>query len=114
MIISILRAHHDDMAHCGAEKTLSGVKQNYWFPSMRKKTYNYIENCLTCLMANNASNRYERETVLYPLPSSPLQILHADHLRPLQDTPENFKHILVIVDAFTRFTWLFATKFDKH
>lgn len=39
MIISILRAHHDDMAHCGAEKTLSGIKQNYWFPSMRKKTY---------------------------------------------------------------------------
>jgi len=39
-----------------------------------------------------------------------MQILHADHFGPLQDTPENFKHILVIVDAFTRFTWLFATK----
>lgn len=26
MILSILRAHHDDMAHCGAEKTLSGIK----------------------------------------------------------------------------------------
>jgi len=39
-----------------------------------------------------------------------LQILHADHFGPLQDTSENHKHVLVIVDAFTRFTWLFATK----
>jgi len=29
MIMSILRAHHDDMAHCVAEKTLLGIKQNY-------------------------------------------------------------------------------------
>lgn len=29
MVVSILRAHHDNMAHCGAEKTLSGIKQNY-------------------------------------------------------------------------------------
>jgi len=88
-IMSILRAHHDDMAHCGAEKTLFGIGQNYWFPSMRKKVCDYIENCLTCLMSNDSSNRFERETALYPLSSSPLQILHADHFGPLQDTSEN-------------------------
>lgn len=32
-----------------------------------------------------------------------------DHFGPLLDA-ENFKYILVIIDAFTRFTWLFVTK----
>lgn len=51
-----------------------------------------------------------REKLLYPMPSTTLQILHADHFGPLQDTAEKHKHILVIVDAYTRFAWLTATK----
>jgi len=61
MVHSVLKAHHDDMAHCGAEKTLKGIKQNYWFPLMRKKIYEYIENCFTCLMANRSVNQSEVE-----------------------------------------------------
>jgi len=34
MIISILRAYHDTMAHYGVEKTYHSIKQNYWFPTM--------------------------------------------------------------------------------
>lgn len=69
-----------------------------------------LENCLTCLMANSATNSAERETALYPLPVVPLQLLHADHFGPLPETSDNYKHILVIVDVYTRFTWLFPTK----
>lgn len=29
MLFALLRAHHDEMAHCGAEKTFEGIKQNY-------------------------------------------------------------------------------------
>lgn len=29
MVISILRAHHDEMTHCGTEKTVAGINQNY-------------------------------------------------------------------------------------
>jgi len=73
MITSLLRAHHDEMAHCGAEKTYKGISMNYWFPHMRKKIHDdYIENCLTCLMANDSTRRLEGETCLYPLSDHPL------------------------------------------
>jgi len=29
MITSILRAHHDKMAHCGAEKNYNGISKSY-------------------------------------------------------------------------------------
>lgn len=61
-------------------------------------------------MANNALNRFERESQLYPLPKVPLDALYVDHFGPLQETPEKYKYILVAIDAFTRFTWLFPTK----
>lgn len=77
---------------------------------MRKKIVDYIENCLTCLLANSAANRNEGEMQSVPNPGLPFEIIHVDHFGPLQDTEDGYKHILVIVDAFTRFTWLLPTK----
>lgn len=110
MVPSILRANHDDLAHVGSEKTYQSISANYWFPSMRGKIRNYIDNCLTCLMANEAPNRQEGETSLYPLPEQPLEVLHVDHFGPLQETSDGYRHVFVAVDAFTRFTWLIPTK----
>lgn len=77
---------------------------------MRKHVHHYIENCLTCLTANSSPNRFEHETQLVPLPKAPLEIIHADHFGPLQETINGYKHVLVVVDAFSRFTWLFPVK----
>lgn len=110
MISNIIRAHHDDMAHCGLQKTVEGIQKNFWFPSMRKKIVDHIENCLTCLMSDKRGHAKEGETCLYPLSKNPVEILHIDHFGPLQETSDNFKHILVVIDSFTRFTWLEPTK----
>jgi len=110
MVPAVLRAHHDGLAHVGVEKTLRGISQNYWFPAMRKKIFEYISNCFTCVMSNEATNKKERETSLYPPPKGPMEILHVDHFGPLSETSNRYRHILVVVDAFTRFTWLAATK----
>lgn len=40
----------------------------------------------------------------------PLDTFHVDHLGPMSSTNKNYRHILVIVDAFTKFTWLYPTK----
>jgi len=59
---------------------------------------------------SNEGNRNERETSLYPLPKSPMEVLHVDHFGALQEMSDRRKHVLVIVDAFTRFTWLRAVR----
>lgn len=110
MVTSVLRAHHDDMAHCGWEKTYQGIAQNYWFPSMRKKIHVYIENCFACLMANESNNRFEGETSLYPVPCRAVEVLHLDHFGPLPETADHYKHVFIVVDAFTRFTWLYPVR----
>jgi len=45
MIPALLRAHHDNMGHAGRVKTFEGISSSYWFPSMRKKIHEYINNC---------------------------------------------------------------------
>lgn len=49
MIATLLRAHHDEMGHCGFEKTIKGVSANYWFPSFRTEKNVRVFRKLHCL-----------------------------------------------------------------
>lgn len=110
MINNVIRAYHDTMAHCGYDKTLQGIYTNYWFPTMRKRVRDYISNCITCLMANSSTHSKEGEIQLQEEVATPFDTLYLDHFGPLPETENGYKYILVIVDSFTRFTWLSATK----
>jgi len=69
-----------------------------------------VDNCFKCIMSNDSPNRFEKELHLYPSPTVPMHTIHIDHFGPLQETEQRFRHIFVVVDAFTRFTWLRAVK----
>jgi len=40
----------------------------------------------------------------------PFHTYHIDHLGPLSSTNKNYNHILAIIDSFSKFVWLYATK----
>jgi len=88
IVSSVLRAHHDDAGHCGKEKTYQSVAQAYWFPSMQKRIYDYVDNC--CIMSNDSSNRFEKELALYSSPTVPMDTIHVDHFGPLQETTNRY------------------------
>ena len=52
VIPSTLRADVVGLAHEGhqnADKTLSLLRQNCWFPKMRKSVLDYVESCLAAI-----------------------------------------------------------------
>jgi len=110
MVANVIRTYHDEMAHCGFEKTLRGITATYWFPSMRKRIIEHIDNCLVCIVANSSSHAKEGEMQIAPSAKFPLETIFIDHFGPLPVTENGFRHIFVVVDSLTRFTWLFPTK----
>lgn len=110
LILNIIKIYHDEMAHCGVEKTIQGIGNNYWFHTMRRKVQAYIDNCITCLMANSTANSREGDVQITETPSTPFEIIYIDHFSPIKESTNNFKHILVVIEAFSRFTWLFPVK----
>lgn len=114
MINNIIRFYHDDMAHCGLEKTVKGISTNYWFPSLKKKVLilskYYLDNCVTCLLANPAVNSRKGEMQISDSPSQLFITFHIDYFGPIKKSHDHFKHIFLVIDAFSRFTWLFPTK----
>jgi hypothetical protein len=110
MINNVIRIHHDDSGHVGIEKTIFSILTHYWFPCLKLKVRQYIDNCIKCLTFSITAGKSEGEMQLVDRDLTPLQTLHVDHYGPLEITTDKYKHILVIIDAFSRFVWLFPTK----
>lgn len=110
MINNVIRIYHDEMGHVGIDKTVHGLLSHYWFPCYKLRVKQYIENCVKCLSFSLIGGKPEGELELFEKIAVPLHTLHLDHFGPLETAANGYKYILVIVDAFTKFTWLFATK----
>ncbi|XP_026829817.1 uncharacterized protein LOC113563025 [Ooceraea biroi] len=103
MLNSVLKTYHDDMAHCGVEKTSQGINENYWFPSMRKKVRDYVDNCITCLISNTAINTREGEMQIISPSTVPCDTLDTQS-RPGENRKlkPNYKGPYVIAKALDK------------
>lgn len=109
----VLRANHDELGHFSVEKTIQKLLENYWFPNMRQYVQKYIATCIRCLYHKKPKGK--KEGYLNPIPKGniPFDTLHMDHLGPFNTSSGGKKYILVIVDGFTKFTFLHAVKDTK-
>ncbi|XP_039228033.1 uncharacterized protein LOC120320994 [Drosophila yakuba] len=79
----ILHECHDKAGHMSTDKTISRILNRFWFPRMRNFVKSYIKSSVGCVMYKIPGGRQEG-----PFPKS----------------SKRNEHILVLVDAFTKFT----------
>lgn len=104
----ITNAHN--IGHMGTQKTMHAIQQEYFIPHLEKKVSRHIANCVKCITHNRKSGKQEDFLHCIDKGQSPLQTVHVDHLGPMDATTKCYKYIFAIVDAFSKFTWLFTTK----
>lgn len=110
MIENVIRTSHESIGHLATDKTIDYIRQTYWFSNMKSRVKTYIENCLKCIsfspkygIKEGFLNNIEKGDV-------PFDTLHIDHLGPLEKTTQYHRHVLVVVDSFTKFIKLFPCK----
>lgn len=106
----IVKSAHEGANHGGAEKTLQKLNEAYWFPRMRKYVDRFVKCCIPCLFAKRKGGK--QEGLLNPIPKGkvPLKTMHVDHLGPFPLSPRRNQHLIVAVDAFTKFTFMRAVR----
>lgn len=99
-----------ERGHFGVNKTEGILREDYWFKGMREKIEKVITSCLNCILAERKHGR--QEGLLHPISKGdlPLDTFHVDHVGPMTATKKQYQHILVVVDAFTKFVWLYPTR----
>lgn len=109
MVNSVIRETHEKIGHMGISKTMAQLRMFYWFPKMQERVADFLRGCIKCVMYatpnSNARNLHSIEKKPVPFDT-----IHIDHFGPLPALKSQRKHILVVVDAFTKFVKLYAVK----
>lgn len=68
-----------------------------------------IGNCVACIVGNAKAGKLEKCLTPINKADKPIGPYHIDHFGPMEVTKKRYNHLLVIVDAFTKFVWLYLT-----
>jgi len=88
------------ITHMLAEKDYDTLKQKYYFLQMYTSVIEYVSSYDICHRTKPSPPL--RKAPLSPLPiEEPFGRVHIDHIGPLPKTPEEYRHLLVLVDLTT-------------
>lgn len=104
---AIKRVH--DQGHFGVKKMTESLSKDYYISNLTKLE-DFIRCCILCVLAEKKKGK--REGVLTPIPKGdqPLQTYHVDHLEPMNATEKLYRYLLVVVNGFSKFVWIYPTK----
>jgi hypothetical protein len=108
---AILKEVHDgahESAHAGWERTLSSLRERFYWPEMRKDATEYVRTCDPCQKIKH--DRGAGQGYLHPLeiPVNPFDTITLDLITGLP-TSHAKDAVLVVVDKLTKFAHFIAT-----
>ena len=109
----IVRIAHEAVGHCSVDKTLSKLKEIYWFPRMRDYVGEFVKCCIRCLFCKRKLGKKEGYAHMIPKGKVPMDTVHVDHTGPFVRSKKLNMHLLVVVDGFTKFVFLKAVRNTK-
>ena len=111
MVKVLLNSYHDHPfigGHFGVQRTLSKLKQKFWWPNMKQSVTEYIKSCIPCQAFN--IDRQKRPGHLHPItiPEGPNQLIGLDYCGPFSISPQGNRYVLCVTDYFTKFVTAIA------
>nr|KYP58009.1 Transposon Ty3-G Gag-Pol polyprotein [Cajanus cajan] len=91
------------MGHFGVDKTLSFLKEKFFWPHMGRDVERFFSRCITCLQSKSKVMPHGSYTPL-PVANSPWVDINIDFILGLPRTQRGMNSIFVVVDRFSKMT----------
>jgi hypothetical protein len=108
----IMTAAHNSLAggHMGIFKTHERILEKYYWPSMTRDIGEHIKFCMVCQKTRPYNHPNSAPLKALQQPPSPNHRVHIDLFGPLISSESGKHYVLVMTDAFTKYTELAAIK----
>ena len=102
---------HRNAGHQGRDRTLSLMKERFWWPGMRTALFLVLQNCGRCKQFEAKGELPGMEPIMC---TQPMELVHVDYVgmevtMAAKEKPV-VRNVLVVVDHFTRFVQAYMTK----
>ena len=114
LVPSVLRGIHASpfSGHLGITKTLLRARNRFFWPKMSVDIRKFVAACETC--AQIKLNSCHNKAPLQPIEvNEPFVFWAMDYMGPLPETTNGNRHLLVVMDHFTKWCEVFPTKDQK-
>ena len=107
----VLNFCHDirSSGHLGIKKTLSKIRQRYYWPGLQNDVRAYIAGCDACWKRKRLA-KTKRAPMQIVRSGVPMERLATDILGELPETENGNKYILIVSDYFTKWTEAFPMR----
>ena len=110
---TIISEGHSLLAHLGANKTLTYLRDYVWWKTMVKDVYAFCETCVTCQTSKPPNQKPFGLLNLLPVPSKPWDAIGIDFVGPpplSKDRDAEYDSITVIIDLLTAMVHLVPSR----
>ena len=97
---------HDGVGHQGRMRTLSLLRERFFWPGMQTEAIQLVLKCTRCLRRKTPSHVAPLQPIHV---TQPLELVHMDYLS-LEPSKGNIENVLVITDHFTRYALAYPSK----
>ncbi|CAH8658130.1 unnamed protein product [Dicrocoelium dendriticum] len=97
----VLQKVHNELGHAGQRKTEAAVRQRYWWPGIHADVTKFCNECDICTSVKSPAT-VPRAPLMPMVTTAPGQRIGVDLMGPLPITANGNRHILVLVDYFTK------------
>lgn len=109
MEMEVIKRVHSN-GHFAKKKMTELINKDYYIKDLSKKLEDFIVTCIPCILGSRKEGKQEGFLHLLEKEDTPLHTIHIDHIGPMTETKKMYNHLLTMVDAFTKFVWIFPTK----
>ncbi|KAL0170112.1 hypothetical protein M9458_034708, partial [Cirrhinus mrigala] len=109
--IPLIHTTHTSLGtgHPGTNRTLSLLKDQFWWPRMERDVQRYVRGCRECAMSRTPRHLPVGKLLPLPTPNRPWSHLGVDFITDLPASEGN-TCVLVIIDRFSKFCRLVPLK----
>ncbi|KAI2645985.1 Transposon Tf2-9 polyprotein [Labeo rohita] len=109
--IPLIHSSHTSLGtgHPGTNRTLSLLKERFWWPRMEQDVQRYVRGCRECTISKTPKHLPSGKLLPLPTPNRPWSHLGVDFITDLPASGGN-TCVLVIVDRFSKFCRLIPLK----
>lgn len=105
---NLIRFEHESNGHFGPYKCYQALRRWYYWPKMKSQVFRAVAQCELCQQAK--VSRRMKGSMHSAIPEGPNDLLCLDLVGPLPKSRGGVQHLLVTVDAFSKYVRLYPLK----